>query len=76
MHYLYTFQYNTYHDYCNTGHLLPPLQAKAFVEDPSAFMVVMPEVKKAEESVEEAAPEKPPESEDESDEDMGFGLFD
>jgi len=51
-------------------------QAKAFVEDPSAFMAAMPEVKKTEEIVEEAAPEKPPESEEESDEDMGFGLFD
>lgn len=46
------------------------------MEDPSAFVAAMPEVKKTEEIVEEAAPEKPPESEEESDDDMGFGLFD
>lgn len=51
------------------------LQAKAFLEDPSAFIAAAPV---QEEKVEEKAAdeEKKEESEEESDEDMGFGLFD
>lgn len=50
-------------------------QAKAFLEDPSAFIQAAPV--QEEEKVEDApAEEKKEESEEESDEDMGFGLFD
>ncbi|XP_065898254.1 large ribosomal subunit protein uL10-like [Dysidea avara] len=50
-------------------------QAKAFLEDPSAFIQAAPAVE--EEKVDEpAAEEKKEESEEESDDDMGFGLFD
>lgn len=50
-------------------------QAKAFLEDPSAFIQAAPV--QEEEKVEEKAPaEEKEESEEESDEDMGFGLFD
>jgi len=50
-------------------------QAKAFLEDPSAFIQAAPVVE--EEKVEDKpAEEKKEESEEESDDDMGFGLFD
>lgn len=49
-------------------------QAKAFLEDPSAFIQAAPVVE--EEKVDDKPEEKPEESEEESDDDMGFGLFD
>lgn len=51
-------------------------QAKAFLEDPSAFIQAAPA--EAEEKVDDkpAVEEKKEESEEESDDDMGFGLFD
>merc|ERR1712176_32829 len=49
-------------------------QMKAFLKDPSAFVVAAPA--EANKSAEEAAPAPAAESEEESDEDMGFGLFD
>lgn len=58
-------------------HLIPSLQAKAYLADPSAFAAAAPV---ATEAAAEAAPaakeEEKEEEKEESDDDMGFGLFD
>lgn len=56
-----------------------PLQVKAFLADPSAFVAAAPVVTEtAAPAAAAAAPAKeaPKEESEESDEDMGFGLFD
>lgn len=55
-----------------------PLQVKAFLADPSAFVAAAPVVVETAAPAAAAAPAKeaPKEESEESDEDMGFGLFD